>query len=59
MIWEEFRAANLNERALQALSYLRETADAATPAVAHHVGGYLRRLKEEPALLFTPPDLER
>jgi tetratricopeptide (TPR) repeat protein len=58
-IVEEFRAANLNERALQALSYLRETADVATPAVAHHVSTYLRRLKEEPALLFVAPDIER
>lgn len=58
-IVEEFRAAELNERALQALSYLREMADVATPAVAHHVGSYLRRLKEQPALLFAPPPIQR
>jgi hypothetical protein len=38
----------LSERALQALSYLRETADVATPALAHRVGVYLRRLIEKP-----------
>ncbi|HJQ38044.1 MAG TPA: tetratricopeptide repeat protein [Thermoanaerobaculia bacterium] len=59
VIADEFRAADLNERALQALSYLREMADAATPAVAHHVGSYLRRLKEQPALLFAPPAIQR
>lgn len=58
-VFEEFRAANLNERALQAVSYLRETADVATPAVAHHVAAYLRRLEKEPALLFVAPDSER
>lgn len=54
-IIEELRRANLNERALHALAYLRETADVATPAVAHHVGVYLRRLKDEPKLLFIAP----
>lgn len=54
-IVEEFRRAALNERALHALSYLRETADVATPSAAHKVGVYLRRLKEEPALLFIEP----
>jgi len=54
-IVEEFRRAALNERALHALSYLRETADVATPKTAHHVGAYLRRLKEEPGLLFIEP----
>jgi len=58
-IVDEFRRAGLNERALQALSYLRETADVATPAVAHHVGAYLRRLKEEPALFFIEPGPQR
>ena len=47
-IVEELRRAGLNERALQALSYLRETADVATPALAHRVGVYLRRLTEKP-----------
>lgn len=54
-ILDEFRQARLNERALQALAYLRETADVATPAVARHVGDYLRRLKEDPTLLFVAP----
>jgi len=51
-IIDEFRRAGLNERALQALAYLRETANVATPDVARRVGAYLRRLKDEPALLF-------
>lgn len=58
-IIEEFRVAGLNQRALQALSYLRETADVAPAAAAHQVGAYLRRLKTEPALLFVTPQPER
>jgi tetratricopeptide (TPR) repeat protein len=56
-VLEEFRNAGLNERALYAVAYLRETAPVATPAAARHVGLYLRRLKEEPALLFIEPEL--
>jgi tetratricopeptide (TPR) repeat protein len=59
VIVEEFRAAGLNERALQAVTYLRETADIATSATAHHVGAYLRKLKSEPSLLFIEPDARR
>jgi len=58
-IVDELRRAALNERALHALSYLRETADVATPSAARHVGTYLRRLKDEPKLLFIEPDPER
>jgi len=58
-IVEEFRNARLNERALQALSYLRETADVATAETAHQIGTYLRRLTNEPALLFVAPDRNR
>jgi tetratricopeptide (TPR) repeat protein len=55
----EFRTAGLNERALQAVAYLQESADVASPATAHRVGVYLRRLKEEPALIFIAPDPEQ
>jgi tetratricopeptide (TPR) repeat protein len=58
-IVDEFRRAALSERALQALSYLRETADVANAETAHRVGAYLRRLKDEPSLLFLPADLDR
>jgi tetratricopeptide (TPR) repeat protein len=54
---EEFRSAGLSERALQAVGYLRDVADAATPAAARHVSSYVRRVKDEPALLFLPPEM--
>lgn len=56
VVIEEFRHAQLNERALHAVAYLRETADVALPASARHVATYLRRLKDEPALLFIEPE---
>ena len=53
---EEFRAAKLNERALASLAYLRERGDASSRELVRHVRSYLVRLRQEPALLFLPPD---
>jgi tetratricopeptide (TPR) repeat protein len=49
---EEFREGKLNERALEALSYLRDLGPEASPQAAQHVYSYLVRLRTEPALLF-------
>jgi tetratricopeptide (TPR) repeat protein len=52
----EFRAANLNARAITALAYLRDLLPATSkPARAiRHVRSYLVQLQDEPALLFHP-----
>jgi len=55
---EEFRAARLNERALVALRYLHDVAPQARRQTAQHVRTYLLRLREEPTLLFLPPDAQ-
>lgn len=56
---EEFTTAGLSmtPRALTAVAYAREAAQAgrATPQLLRHVRDYVRRLPEEPALLFAPP----
>lgn len=48
---------NYSEPALKALSYLQEAATSgrATERLVGHVRSYLRRLPEEPQLLFAPP----
>lgn len=53
---DEFRRANLDQRALVALAYLRDIGPAASPKAARHVRSYLSRLRTEPALLFLPLD---
>ncbi len=55
---DEFRAAGLNERALVALRYLHDVAPQARRQAARHVRTYLVRLREEPTLLFLPPDAQ-
>ena len=57
-IVDEFRVAKLNERALHAVAYLRDTAPTAPPNTAQYVGRYLREVRENPSLLFAPPPLE-
>lgn len=48
------------QRALTALAFIREAVSnrTATPKVARHVREYIRRLPEEPQLLFAPPPPE-
>ncbi|HEY8164520.1 MAG TPA: tetratricopeptide repeat protein [Gemmatimonadaceae bacterium] len=52
----EFRNADLNERAIEALAYLRDLLPRTeTPRKAvQHVRSYVDRLRSEPALLFLP-----
>ncbi len=57
-IVDEFRNANLNERALDAVAYLRDTAPTAPPRTAQYVGRYLREVRENPSLLFAPPPID-
>ena len=52
---EEFRRSGLNERALVALTYLRDL-PAPRRDTAAHVRTYLSRLRREPQLLFALPD---
>lgn len=58
----EFTASGLDqtERALTALALMKEAAvnRTATPSLARHVREYLRRLPDEPNLLFLPPPSE-
>jgi len=51
---DEFTAANLNQRALAALSYLEEAIarSAASPAVVRHVHAYLEALRIDPTHEF-------
>ena len=56
VVVDEFRQARLNERALEALTYLRELGLEASPKAVRHVYSYLVRLREEPTLLFRRPD---
>ena len=55
---EEFRAARLNERALVALRYLHDIVPHAQRETVRHVRTYLIRLRDEPTLLFLPPDVQ-
>jgi tetratricopeptide (TPR) repeat protein len=55
---EEFRAARLNERALVALRYLHDIVPHAQRDTVRHVRTYLIRLRDEPTLLFLPPDVQ-
>ncbi len=54
---ERFTKSGSNERALRALSYLREAADAGTasPELVRYVRNYLAEAPRRPQLLFLPP----
>lgn len=54
---ERFTSSGMLDAALIALLYLRDAAAAerATPRTIQHVRQFLRRLSDEPALLFAPP----
>jgi tetratricopeptide (TPR) repeat protein len=51
----EFRAANLNERAITALAYLRDLPEAwQSDRAVRHVRTYIEQLRLEPARVFLP-----
>lgn len=54
---ERFTKSGSNERALRALSYLREAADAGTasPELVRYVRNYVAEVPRQPQLLFLPP----
>lgn len=51
---DELRGTTRDERAVEALGYLRHLGPAASPEAARHVYSYLVRLRTEPTLVFRP-----